>query len=85
MFLRLLHKVEKTVRQFLNPLGTAVWLVVQIVIFTDSPVDAQQYGQAQDITVRESSILDSAEDTIPKMVHLFHGTALAGKYPVSLC
>jgi hypothetical protein len=42
----------------------------------DVTEDANENGQREGITLSEGLVLDSAEDTIPKMVHLFHGTAL---------
>ena len=54
------------------------------VIGMDVTEDANENGQREGITLSEGLVLDSTEDTIPKMVFLFHGTALTRKNTVCL-
>ena len=54
------------------------------VIGMDVTEDANENGQREGITLSEGLVLYSAEDTIPKMVHLFHGTALTRENTVCL-
>lgn len=71
-------------RQLLGPFRLLVVLSRSPVVRVDVTEDANENGQREGITLSEGLVLDSAEDTISKMVHLFHGTALTGKDTVGL-
>lgn len=71
-------------RQLLGPFRLLVVLSRSPVVRVDVTEDANENGQREGITLSEGLVLDSAEDTISKMVHLFHGTALTRENTVCL-